>query len=301
MFLTLDQIADTAEEKAYALGNPRLIPMIRRELLHYDLLAALFTAPVKDLLTFQGGTALRLCYGSPRLSEDLDFCAGDKYEILPNLNLNEKLKQALIELYGTRVSLKTPPHFGEPVNAGAVGVSKWFAKYDIFPDRPDLRKERVKIGIASVPAHSTVLLPVKCNYDDLPDYDFALTMRVESLEEILADKLLSFAMSPYIRWRDVWDMGYILEQGARCEKSLRMFLAKADDYSVSLPVLAEGIDRILQRLSGLSESDEYAGAMHALLPPAVLDQTVVDKRVRDSLADTLCNVYGRAKCLVSHY
>ena len=130
---------------------------------------------------------------------------------------------------------------------------------------------------------------------------YSLTMRVESLEEILADKLLSFAMSPYIRWRDVWDMGYILEQGARCEKSLRMFIAKADDYSVSLPVLAERIDQALQRLSGLSESDEYVGAMHALLPPAVLDQTVVDKRVRDSLADTLCNVYGRAKCLVSHY
>lgn len=53
--------------------------VVEKELLHYDLLFVLDRGGLLDNLTFQGGTALRLCYGSSRLSEDLDFLGGKDF------------------------------------------------------------------------------------------------------------------------------------------------------------------------------------------------------------------------------
>lgn len=51
-------------------GYFHMRPVIEKELLHYDLLFVLDKQGLLDKLTFQGGTSLRLCYGSSRFSED---------------------------------------------------------------------------------------------------------------------------------------------------------------------------------------------------------------------------------------
>jgi hypothetical protein len=61
-------------------GFSHMRPVVEKELLHYDLLFILDKENLLDNLTFQGGTSLRLCYGAPRLSEDLD-----QLRPLPNL------------------------------------------------------------------------------------------------------------------------------------------------------------------------------------------------------------------------
>src|SRR3982074_1696668 len=47
-----------------------------KEAIHLHLLSALSDAGVLRHVVFQGGTALRLCYGGERYSEDLDFVCG---------------------------------------------------------------------------------------------------------------------------------------------------------------------------------------------------------------------------------
>src|ERR1700704_3347964 len=47
-----------------------------KEAIHLHLLSALSDAGVLRHVVFQGGTALRLCYGGVRYSEDLDFVCG---------------------------------------------------------------------------------------------------------------------------------------------------------------------------------------------------------------------------------
>ena len=47
-----------------------------KEAIHLHLLSALSEAGVLQHVIFQGGTALRLCYGGERYSEDLDFVCG---------------------------------------------------------------------------------------------------------------------------------------------------------------------------------------------------------------------------------
>lgn len=48
-------------------------PNIVREYVQHMYLSVLYALPGSDKLLFKGGTALRIIYGSPRFSEDLDF------------------------------------------------------------------------------------------------------------------------------------------------------------------------------------------------------------------------------------
>ena len=73
-------LADQAEAAAEALGGPTFVGYAAKELLQYDILAAMQRAGFLDRLVFHGGTALRLCYGAVRLSEDLDFSGGKRFE-----------------------------------------------------------------------------------------------------------------------------------------------------------------------------------------------------------------------------
>ena len=60
--------------KAMTQSGPiHMRPVIEKELLHYDILFSLDRKGLLDLLTFQGGTCLRLCYGASRFSVNLDF------------------------------------------------------------------------------------------------------------------------------------------------------------------------------------------------------------------------------------
>jgi predicted nucleotidyltransferase component of viral defense system len=60
-----------AEQKARELGIDRT--QVVREYWELIVLKGLYESPPGRYLIFKGGTALRLAYGSPRFSEDLDF------------------------------------------------------------------------------------------------------------------------------------------------------------------------------------------------------------------------------------
>src|SRR5699024_448371 len=55
-------------------------PVIEKEILHHDIMAVLIKQGAMQRLTFIGGTSLRMCYSSARLSEDLDFNGGHDFK-----------------------------------------------------------------------------------------------------------------------------------------------------------------------------------------------------------------------------
>ena len=73
--------------KAVAAGIARsegmgaLLPVVEKELLHYRILSAMQGGGFFGPIVFQGGTSLRLCHGSPRYSEDLDFAGGTGFGV----------------------------------------------------------------------------------------------------------------------------------------------------------------------------------------------------------------------------
>ena len=66
-------ITNEALEKLSRQYQTGVFPNIVREYFQHVFLAELYKLPNAEKLLFKGGTALRVIYGSPRFSEDLDF------------------------------------------------------------------------------------------------------------------------------------------------------------------------------------------------------------------------------------
>ena len=69
-------------------GLSAMRPVVEKELLHYDIFHALDSEGLLKNIVFQGGTALRLCRGSARFSEDLDFAGGREFNSAKLSQLN---------------------------------------------------------------------------------------------------------------------------------------------------------------------------------------------------------------------
>src|SRR5262249_10943904 len=66
-----------------------------KEAIHLHLLSALSDAGVLRHVVFQGGTALRLCYGAERYSEDLDFVCGKAGSYVDKIAFDRLVRDAL--------------------------------------------------------------------------------------------------------------------------------------------------------------------------------------------------------------
>jgi len=106
-------------------GYSHMRPVIEKELLHYDLLFALDKEGLLDRLTFQGGTSLRLCYGSARLSEDLDFVGGKDFVTSHLEDMKNCIENYVGKRYGLEVSVKEPSEMEKEKNYQDIKVDKW--------------------------------------------------------------------------------------------------------------------------------------------------------------------------------
>ena len=180
-----------------------LLPVIEKEIIHYEILCSLSNRGYLTMMTFQGGTSLRLCHGSPRYSEDLDFAAGNAFDDLDPEQIAADLQNDLLD--GFDVSVRVRPPKASPVDGG-VGVKKWLTIVDMAPARPDLPSQKIKLEVDSVPAYTREAMRLRTNYPGLPDSYASVYIPCQSLGEILADKLVSFANAEHVRYRDLWDI-----------------------------------------------------------------------------------------------
>lgn len=91
-----DQLVNQALSNNNELTQLRIV--VEKELLHHDILLAMNDGGLLQQLCFIGGTCLRACYGSNRLSEDLDFTGG--------ANFNRKNLTELKALLTDKLQLK---------------------------------------------------------------------------------------------------------------------------------------------------------------------------------------------------
>jgi predicted nucleotidyltransferase component of viral defense system len=82
--------------------------VVEKDLLHHDILHEMSEAGLLADLTFIGGTCLRACYGSARLSEDLDFTGGSYFKRSDLAGLARVLTERLQTRYGLPVSVSEP-------------------------------------------------------------------------------------------------------------------------------------------------------------------------------------------------
>jgi len=92
------------QQPAYA----GIIPVIEKEILHHDIMHVLVEQGALQQLTFIGGTSLRLCYNSSRLSEDLDFNAGYDFKPSDFNGLENDIQHYLSKKYEVEVWVNKP-------------------------------------------------------------------------------------------------------------------------------------------------------------------------------------------------
>jgi hypothetical protein len=287
------ELFDALVERAMqAGGRAHMRPVIEKELLHHDILFVLDQAGLLEPLTFQGGTALRLCYGAQRFSEDLDFVADRDLPDDALRRIGPIIIDQLGKRYGVTVRVKEPRESTHESAARHVSVRKWRIHIVTAPQRKDLPQQIIKLKIARVPAYTRVPRSLQTHYDFLPDGYRELIVLVESLDEILADKLVSLpANTAHVRHRDIWDLHWLRQQGARADTAL--VARKIRDYGVK--DYGALTTRLIGRLPAIVHGKDFRDQMSRFIPREVQERTLLKERFLELLARETAELLTVAK------
>lgn len=240
--------------------------VVEKELLHHDILREMGTAGLLGGLTFIGGTCLRACYGSNRLSEDLDFTGGANFTRETLIDLGGVLVERLQVKYNLTVKVT------EPVRDSG-NVDTWKLKLITNPQEKSLPAQRIHIDICAVPSYDRRPLMLRNHYG-VDMGTSALIIQAQSREEILADKMVAFAFrANRMKNRDLWDIGWLKQNNVNLP--LELISKKIADHRRTT---AEFITIIGERTRQLDDDPEiYKGfvyEMRRFLPPGVVSETV---------------------------
>lgn len=289
--MKLDALVNAAISESPDLAGLR--PVVEKELLHYDILRALDQAGLLDQLTFQGGTSLRLCHGAPRFSEDLDFAGGPAFAAGDVEGMARVIESFITHHYGLAVRVKPPSARVGLDGAHGVTVSRWQVVVTTAPARPDLPRQRVRLEIANVPAYSSTLRPLRRNYAALPDGYEDILVPAETLSEVLCDKLVSVVASKVTRYRDLWDLPWLQQQGGKLNPD--WLRAKIADYGVL--EYKNRLKRCRENLPDNIYGDGFGQQMARFLPPALMQKTLAQRGFLEYLVSanqTLLDAAGEA-------
>ena len=259
-----DELVNEAIRGRAELSSLR--PVVEKELLHHDILRELSGAGLLTGLTFIGGTCLRACYGSPRLSEDLDFTGGSDFQ---RSDLAE-LGSILTDRLRTRYDL--PVRVSEPVKTGG-NVSTWKLVIETRPGQKHLPAQRIHLDICAIPSHDPHPMMLRTLYGiDLGTS--GLILQAQSREEILADKIVAVAFRENrLKNRDLWDIAWLARQGI--ELPAHLIPLKIGDHKREA---AEFITLLEERLTALGTQPEIRAAfmkeMRRFLPAAIVRDTL---------------------------
>lgn len=250
-----DSLVDAALASRPALAQLR--PVVEKEILHHDILREMAEADLLKSLTFIGGTCLRACYGSERLSEDLDFTGGAdfRHEQLSSLGLT--IASRLYGKYGIEVKVSDPVK--ETGN-----VDTWKIRISTNQGKPHLPAQRINIDICAIPSHDVKPAMLRNHYG-VDMGTSGLILFAESREEILADKVVALALRPNrVKNRDLWDIVWLARQGIRLDDDL--VRTKLQDRSADAKEFHE---KLVERIAGLTDGlDEYRFEIRRFIPKA---------------------------------
>lgn len=260
----------------------------KAEIVQLILLHQLYSLSGSRELIFQGGTAIRWCYGGSRFSEDLDFVTP-----LGADAVRAKLNRVLKAVERVMVPHFGPGRFTLSDKSTRPNTLKLFADY-----RPAASREKISVKLefegirkGSFPDtqnHILSALPaISCL---IVSGDFRVprpnaVLVAETLPEILSDKIRALLERRYLKGRDIFDVWYLREvlnvttDKEMMERKFRMyawpFLAARDlDFfinpsSAALQEMKRAIREDLARflppeILAVHQAEEYAPFLAAL-------------------------------------
>lgn len=290
----MSEVEDFEKLVDAAMNNPALTsmrPAVEKELLHYEIFHALDREGLLKDIVFQGGTALRLCRGSDRFSEDLDFAGGINFSSEKMERIKSCVEKRIGDRFGLNVEVRTKP---SKAGSGQVKVDRWWISIETAPENRSMPRQKIKLEIANIPAHTKETIPLRANYDSVRAMSTVM-VNTESLDEIMADKILAFPTSlrdnegravsiddAKIRHRDIWDLAWLSRQGAKLDP--RLVVAKIGDYGVQDYGIL--LDQAIELIPAIVKGRQFKAQMSRFI-----DSPTVDKMLStDAHLDYLSNV-----------
>lgn len=172
-----------------------------REYLQLLFLHYLYQEKSAGKIYFKGGTCLRLLYGSPRFSEDLDFSTLLSVKVIKEI-INKVFRNLQKEMPASQLVF--------------VWQGKKFLRYKIKCQNPEFKYPlNIKIDFS---LEKTVLPPnvnpIKTNLQ----INFLPLVLYFKKEEILAEKVRAFLTRK--KGRDIFDLWFLLQNGVFLELKL---------------------------------------------------------------------------------
>ena len=184
----------------------RRIPeaVIERDYVLAWLLSGLAGHPLRELLAFKGGTALRRCwFADYRFSEDLDFTLTRPIsleEILARLN---EIFVAIEAACGLRIA------FDRDDRHGHQNSHTFYLRYQgPLPAANDVKVDITIDEVLCFPLQDRVIQRTYDSFDDLPE---GPTVKVYAVEEIVIEKLLALSDRARNEPRDLYDLWYLFD------------------------------------------------------------------------------------------
>lgn len=172
-------------------------------------LVGLSRSPLRERLYFKGGTALKKCYFPDyRFSEDLDFTLGEE---VPFETIRAELELAFAEAY--RASGVMFRYARDDRHAHVNSHTFYLGYEGPTPGDPSGREVKTDITIREeviFPVKERPLLRGYEEYEDIPD---DAVIKVYSLQEIAAEKVIALGDRARNEPRDLYDLWYLSEQG----------------------------------------------------------------------------------------
>lgn len=184
------------------------------ELLQLIVLQCLYSRPESVDLIFQGGTAIRWCHGSGRYSEDLDFVTHMERSKLERLirGVEAALRREAVAHFGQgRLAITSR----EKREAGVVfriifDPQNMRGKIMVKMECERLREGgRVRTETRVLGMQAAVVYLISRGELCIPRPNSVMV--VETLEEILSDKIRALLEHPYLKGRDIYDVWYLRE------------------------------------------------------------------------------------------
>lgn len=259
-----DEIVNQALSQNAELTSLRVV--VEKELLHHDILLAMSDAGLLQNLCFIGGTCLRACYGSNRLSEDLDFTGGTNFKRETLTELKTVLVDKLQKKYGLSVQVSEP-------RKETGNVDTWKLQIQTRPERKDLPAQRINIDICAIPSYQPqprILL----NPYGVDMGTQGLILMAQSLEEIYADKILAFALRRgRIKSRDLWDLLWLKQQAIK--PAFELLANKLKDHQCSqTDFLNLAHERTKSLVNDAQVKQDFRNEMTRFLPTEIVEKTI---------------------------
>lgn len=164
-------------------------------------------------MMFHGGTAISTVHRSPRWSEDLDFMiTPDMSDALDDMHelIEKQVRDRMVDRTpGCQFELiDKGKRRGKVRDADPGTVMSWTGRWE-HPMRIGVVKMKVEFYIAE--PESAVRYNTVMSKPEAIGLLSTHALPTATLETIWADKIMAMSARPVMKWRDIYDMGYIVD------------------------------------------------------------------------------------------